>query len=247
MTRTPAFLACLCGAALALLAAAAPRAYACEVDDEADAVAEGILQSTEANAARGATQSMSCKLLVSGPHLRVTPHHEPSAAEVRRADAVRAEARQALAKYADYRAALRDGFEIKFPNLPLKRYHFSNPDNARYSVRNFDPGRPTSLLYEKTADGYKLVGAMYTAPRVSDAAELDRRFPINVAPWHLHVNLCMYPPIPSRGRGRVPDPRFGPNGSIATADECAAAGGTFTPVLFGWMTHVDLYDSYGKD
>jgi hypothetical protein len=35
---------------------------------------------------------------------------------------------------------------------------------------------------------------------------------------------------------------FGPNGSIATAEECAAAGGTFKPVVFGWMTHIDLDD-----
>jgi hypothetical protein len=39
---------------------------------------------------------------------------------------------------------------------------------------------------------------------------------------------------------------FGPNGSIATQEACIAAGGEFKPVIFGWMTHVDLYDSYEK-
>jgi hypothetical protein len=241
--RARSLLLCLCGSALLVLAA--PRAEGCAVDDESDAVAEGILQSSEGGEA---TQSMSCKLLVPGPHLRVTPHREPSAAELRRANEIRARARAALGKYQDYRAALRDGFEIKFPNLPLKRYHFSNPANARDSREAFDPARPTSLLYEKTGDGYRLVGAMYTAPRVSDEAELDRRFPINVAPWHLHTNLCIRPAVLAgrHWRDHTPDRRFGPNGSIATANECAAAGGTFTPVLFGWMTHVDLYDSYEK-
>lgn len=242
MTRSFSLLSCFC--AMALLASA-PRASACEVDDEVDAVAEGILQSDQASPGAGATQSMSCKLLVPGPHLRVTPHHKPSAGEIRRADAIRAEARTALAKYEDYRQALSDGYEIKFPNLPLKRYHFSNPANARFSIRDFDPARPTSLLYEKTSNGYKLVGAMYTAPRFFDEAELDRRFPINVAPWHLHTNICFRPPTERRRQG--PDRLFGPNGSIATAEGCASAGGTFKPVLFGWMTHVDLDDSYDKE
>jgi hypothetical protein len=31
---------------------------------------------------------------------------------------------------------------------------------------------------------------------------------------------------------------LGPDGSIATADACAAAGGRFFPQLFGWMVHV---------
>jgi hypothetical protein len=45
----------------------------------------------------------------------------------------------------------------------------------------------------------------------------------------------------------VEDRLFGPNGSIATEEACTAAGGTFQPVLYGWMTHVDFYDSYGQE
>jgi hypothetical protein len=40
------------------------------------------------------------------------------------------------------------------------------------------------------------------------------------------------------------DPRFGAFGTISTEAECNAAGGDFKPVMFGWMTHVDLYDSH---
>src|SRR4029079_6148181 len=32
--------------------------------------------------------------------------------------------------------------------------------------------------------------------------------------------------------------KFGPDGSIATAEACTAARGRFFPQLFGWMVHV---------
>jgi hypothetical protein len=233
-------------AVLAFVVVAAPRSHACTVDDDLDVAAEGVLSSFDVAESRGATKSMSCKLLVSGPHLQVTTRRTASAAEVARADAIRARTRQALAKYQDYRVALQDGYEIRFSNLNLKRYHFSNRENARASLQAFDPARPTSLLYEKDRGGYRLIGVMFTAPRVASEAELDRRFPISVAPWHLHTNFCLAYATPSRRRA-APDPRFGPEGTIATAEECTAAGGTFKPVLFGWMTHVDLYDSDQKD
>lgn len=37
--------------------------------------------------------------------------------------------------------------------------------------------------------------------------------------------------------------QFGPSGSIATQEECTSAGGRFIPIKYGWMTHVDFYDS----
>jgi hypothetical protein len=233
-------------AVIGLVLTAAPRAHACEVDDETDAVAEGLLNDEGPAASSQATQSMSCKLLVPGPHLRVTVPRSPSPADIARANQIRARIRQALAKYEDYHLALKDGFEIRFPNVQQKIYHFSNRANAIYSAgAAFDPLRPTSLLYEKDGGTYRLVGVMYTAPRHSSAADLDARFPISVAPWHLHTNFCLAPPSYYK-RGFRQDSRFGPNGSIATEEACAAAGGTFKPVLYGWMTHVDFYDSYDK-
>jgi hypothetical protein len=56
-------------------------------------------------------------------------------------------------------------------------------------------------------------------------------------PGHLHVNLC----FPPAGRGREmfgPHPQFGLAGSIVTQEQCAAAGGTFRPVIHNWMVHV---------
>jgi hypothetical protein len=88
---------------------------------------------------------------------------------------------------------------------------------------------------------------MYTAPRFAGEPALDKRFPIGVAPWHLHINFCIAPTAHRRGQDLRLDPRFGAFGTIATEAECAAAGGEFKPVVYGWMTHVDLYDANDKD
>jgi hypothetical protein len=84
-------------AAVAFVSAAMPRAQACEVGDEADAVAEGLVHDDDA--ADRATTPMSCKLLVPGPHLQVTPPRKPTRADIERANEIRASVRQALGKY----------------------------------------------------------------------------------------------------------------------------------------------------
>ncbi len=38
---------------------------------------------------------------------------------------------------------------------------------------HFNPEHPTSLLYEKHGDDYKLIGVMYTAPKRLGEDELD--------------------------------------------------------------------------
>ena len=53
----------------------------------------------------------------------------------------------------DYRKAIADGFEIFLPNVPQPQYHFTNTMNALAARSQFDPSKPTSLLYKKTADG----------------------------------------------------------------------------------------------
>ncbi|HEY7993691.1 MAG TPA: hypothetical protein VID24_05750, partial [Candidatus Eremiobacteraceae bacterium] len=106
---------------------------------------------------------------------------------------------------------------------------------------------PTSLLYERTSDGYKLIGAMYTAPRAATLADLDARVPLSVAHWHEHVNFCKGPPGSTRDDYLGPHARFGLEGSIATADACSAAGGTFIPVIFNWMVHVYPYERNTTD
>ena len=151
-----------------------------------------------------------------------------------------------MAPYQDYRKALADGYRIFLPNIPQPQYHFTNYENGREAATHFDPLKPTSLLYKKTADGgYKLVGAMYTDRVGADEDELNGRIPLSVARWHQHVNFCKGP------AGELaayfgPDAKFGLMGSIHTREACEAAGGTFLPHVFGWMVHVYPYETDPK-
>ncbi len=221
-----------------------PRGMACEIDNSLDSAAsEGIVEAEEADANNSATKSMSCKLLVPGPHLNVTPKGTRTAEEVQRANEIIVTARQALDKYKDYHVAERDGYKVHLAKIPQKHYHFTNWRNASLNIKSFDPTRPTSLLYEKDSSGnYQLEGVMYTAPKSATLADLNERFPVSVAPWHLHTNLCL-PPKAQWKEMFQKHAQFGLNGSITTAEACEAAGGTFRPVVYNWMTHVDLYGS----
>ena len=173
-----------------------------------------------------------------GPHMKMTALRPVQPGDQQRADAVVAASRKAMAKYADYKVALDDGFKIFLPNVPQKQYHFTNYRYAFEARNGFNPDHPTSLLYEKTADGgYKLIGAMYTAPKSFSEDELNARIPLSIAQWHEHVNFCKAPDgRKSEYFGR--DAKFGLRGSITTEEQCKAAGGEFHPVIFGWMVHV---------
>jgi hypothetical protein len=155
-----------------------------------------------------------------GAHMHMTELRNPQPGDSAKAQQVVDEARPALERYRDYKVALSDGYRIFLPNVPQKMYHFTNYQYALGEAFRFDPTKPTSLLYEKYGNDYKLIGAMYT-----------------VAQWHQHVNMCR----PPRGRGIEmlgKNPKFGLNGSITTRGECEAAGGTFMPHVFGWMVHM---------
>ena len=172
-----------------------------------------------------------------GSHMLMSELREPRAGDQEKAARVVEQARQALEKYRDYNVALAEGFKIFLPNVKQPMYHFTNYSYAFGAAFGFDATRPTSLLYEKNSDGYKLIGAMYTAPVRFTEEQLNQRVPLSVAQWHQHVNLCK----PPQGQEREmlgKNPKFGLHGSISTQHECEAAGGTFMPHVFGWMVHV---------
>jgi hypothetical protein len=172
-------------------------------------------------------------------HMYMTSMCPQTPEDVQRANELVAQLRAGIEKYKDYHVALNDGFKIFLPNIPQREYHFTNYRNGFLEAFTFDPARPTSLLYKKTATGYELVGAMYTMPKRATEDQLNARVPLSVAMWHLHTNLC----IPPRGEFRAADwTQFGLHGSIATQDACDAAGGRFHPVVFGWMVHVYPYE-----
>ena len=184
-----------------------------------------------------AMQSMEGHHMDMGPHMKMTALRDLKPGDQEKADQVVAAARKVAEKYMDYKVALADGFKIFMPNRPQKQYHFTNYWYGFEARTHFDSDHPTSLLYEKQGDGYKLVGVMYTAPKDTSEEELDSRIPLSIAQWHAHVNLCL-PPADKRSSIGGTNPQFGLAGSITTKDACDAAGGKFMPQIFGWMVHV---------
>jgi hypothetical protein len=172
-------------------------------------------------------------------HMYMTSMRERTPQDVQRAGEIVAQLRVGIEKYKDYHVALSDGFRIFMPNVPQPEYHFTSYRNGFLEAFTFDPSRPTSLLYKKTANGYELVGAMFTMPKRATEEQLNARVPLSIAMWHLHTNLCM----PPRAELHAADwTKFGLHGSIATKDSCDASGGRFSPVIFGWMVHVYPYE-----
>ena len=172
-----------------------------------------------------------------GPHMHMSALRDPQPGDQEKAQKVVEQARQAMEKYKDYKVALADGFKIFLPNVPQKMYHFTNYDYAIGAAFRFEADKPTSLLYDKTKDGYTLIGAMYTAPVRFTEEQLNDRIPLSVAQWHQHVNMCKAP----KGQEAsmlAANSKFGLMGSISTKEECEAAGGTFLPHVFGWMVHL---------
>ena len=172
-------------------------------------------------------------------HLHMTAMRPQTPEDLARASETAAQLRSGIEKYKDYHVALNGGYKIFLPNLPQPEYHFTNYWNGFLEAFTFDPARPTSLLYRKTATGYELVGAMYTMPKRVAEDQLDARVPLSVAMWHLHTNLCMPPKDQLRSADWT---RFGLRGSIATQQACDAAGGRFRPSIFGWMVHIYPYE-----
>jgi hypothetical protein len=172
-----------------------------------------------------------------GPHMKMTALRPVKPGDAERAQQVVEGARKASTKYMDYHTALADGFKIFHPEIPQKMYHFTNYQYAFEAAFNFNPEHPTSLLYEKHGDDYKLIGVMYTAPKRLGEDQLDQRVPLSIAQWHEHVNFCAAP-AGRKIEPLMPHPQFGLRGSITTQEACDAAGGTFHPVVFNWMVHV---------
>ena len=181
-----------------------------------------------------------------GPHMAMTAVRKPQPGDKEKADQVVEAARKVADKYQDYKLALADGFKIFLPNVPQKQYHFTNYTYAFEARMHFNPDHPTSLLYQKNGDGYKLIGVMYTAAKGASEDELNSRVPLSIAQWHRHVNSCM-PPPDKKNEAIGPDAKFGLAGSIASKDACDAAGGKFIPQIFGWMVHVYPFEKNPED
>jgi hypothetical protein len=181
-----------------------------------------------------------------GPHMKMTALRPAKPGDSDRAQQIAATARKAAEKYTDYHTALAEGFKIFHPEIPQKMYHFTNYSYAAEAFFSFNPEHPTSLLYEKHGEDYKLIGVMYTAPKRYTEDDLDQRIPLSIAQWHEHVNFCATPPE-RKQEYLAPHPQFGLKGSITTQAACDVAGGTFHPVIFNWMVHVYPFEKDQAD
>jgi hypothetical protein len=190
--------------------------------------------------------SMADRKMDMGPHMKMTTLRDLKPGDQEKADQVVTAARKAAEKYTDYKVALADGYKIFLPNVPQKQYHFTNYRFAFEAAIQFNPEHPTSLLYQKNGEEYKLIGVMYTAPKNSNWNDLDQRIPLSIAQWHAHINLCM-PPSDRKNEAWGPNAKFGLVGSITTKDACDAAGGKFMPQIFGWMVHVYPFEQKPED
>jgi hypothetical protein len=178
-----------------------------------------------------------------GPHMKMSALRPEQSGDQEKAAKIVQATRAAIERYRDPAAAEADGFKMFLPQVKhQKQYHYTNYENAFTAAFDFDPTKPTSLLYADDKDGKKqLIGVMFTAPARFTEDQLADRIPMSVAQWHQHVNLCI-PPKDQRGEMFDSNPRFGLLGSISTEGECKAAGGTFRPRIFGWMVHMYPYE-----
>ncbi len=197
-------------------------------------------------AARAANDAMSGHDMGMGgmdmnPHMFMTELQPKAPGDNRRAEEIVEILGKSIAKYKDYRVAIADGYQIFLPKVPQQQYHFTNYKNAFAAAFVFNPAHPTSLLYRKTADGYELQGAMFTAPKNATEQQLNERVPLSVARWHEHVNFCM--PAKGTPAAQANWKEFGLAGSIATQDACAKAGGRWVKQIFGWMVHVYPFET----
>src|ERR1700687_6217403 len=162
-------------------------------------------------------------------HMHMTAMRSQTPEDAARANEIVTQLRSGIERYKDFHVALNDGYKIFLPNLPQPEYHFTSYWNGFLEAFNFDPARPTSLLYKKTSTGYELVGAMYTMPKRATEEQLNTRVPLSMSVWHLHTNLCM----PQKAQFSNADwSKFGLKGAIATPQACDAAGGVFYTLIF---------------
>ena len=180
-------------------------------------------------------------------HMCITPLRPKQPGDEERAKALVAAVRASIEKYKDYKKAIADGYIQGNPEVKQPQYHFTNNANIRLADTQFDPARPSSLLYRQTpTQRFKLEGVMFTDSTSATEEELNQRIPLSIARWHEHTNFCGAP-ANKVNEYHGAHPKFGMFGSIHTAESCKAEGGTFMPVIFSWMIHVFPYEDTLKD
>ncbi|HTW47454.1 MAG TPA: hypothetical protein VMD92_05870 [Acidobacteriaceae bacterium] len=180
-------------------------------------------------------------------HMCITPLRPMQPGDLEKVQALIAQIKVSIEKYKDYKKALADGYVIANPKVEQPQFHFTNDAYVRLADTQWDPTKPSSLLYWHTpTERFRLEGVMYTDSTSATLDELNQRIPLSIARWHEHTNFCAAPANKvSEYHGE--NPKFGMFGSIHTAAACKAEGGTFFPIIFSWMIHVFPYETNLKD
>ncbi|HEY2475911.1 MAG TPA: hypothetical protein VGI19_14070 [Candidatus Cybelea sp.] len=189
--------------------------------------------------ARAATTDATGIQTTTSAHMQMTLRVPEQPGDRARADAIVAAARKVMAEYPTAAAAEKAGFTKFIPKVPLPIEHYVNKEYAREAwIGEFDPMQPTALIFKRDGNTLHVVGVMYTAANSADRNALDARVPLSYGTWHRHVDFCRAPPETPLSDRFGPNARFGFEGSILTKGACEKAGGTFIPIVFGWMVHV---------
>ena len=186
----------------------------------------------------GDSSDTSVATTMMGKHMQMSVRRPERPGDAARAEAILGSARRVLERYRDVAEAEREGYRPFAPRGVVgEEVHYTHLWAAGREVRTFDPERPGSILYRRTATGMEAVGVMYSARGDAGPEELDARLPLSIAVWHRHVHFCGWPKGTARADYDGPEARFG-GGSIDNEADCHAAGGYWVPLAFGWMTHV---------
>jgi hypothetical protein len=187
----------------------------------------------------GKTDETSVPSRKMGSHMQMSLKCDPAPGDSARAAQILTAADAVLSRYRDAETAERDGYKPFFPTSRIgEEIHYTNYRYRREEQGQVDYSRPGSILYQRTAEGLKAVGVMYTAPVDASPQQLDAIAPLSIATWHRHVDFCGGPRNLPVTEQFGPDARFGPQGSIHTEEACKAAQGLWIPVVLNWMTHV---------
>ncbi len=211
---------------------------------EKAATCQSSISLASSSTSNAASQLAAPRHMDMGPHMKMTSYRPAAQADMARIEAIVQNAHVCFDKYKDYHLALQDGYQIFAPNVPQDIYHFASVRNFSVAQTTFDLAHPSALLYQKAGNGYQFVGVMYSAPADITEDQLNARIPLSVAPWHLHVNIC----LPAGDAGQTlfnANSLFGLTGTITTQAQCSKVGGTFYASMYGWMVHIPLFGSVG--
>jgi len=172
-------------------------------------------------------------------HMYMTPRRPMQPGDMEKAKAIVATLKASMERYKDYRKALADGYYIAKPELKQPQYHFINKANTREADLQFDPSKPTALLYRRTPmQEYKLEGAMYTARPDATEDESNQRVPLALRAGigtstsarprkavstttraSIPSSACsdqFTPPRPAKPQGEPSNPRYSPGYSTSS-------------------------------